>query len=69
MIVHGSEDESVPLDDARRLAEAAPDARVEVIEGTGHTFGAGHPFAGPNPDLERAISETAAHFNAVFDRS
>jgi pimeloyl-ACP methyl ester carboxylesterase len=69
LIVHGTEDESVPLDDARRLAEAAPDARVEVIEGTGHTFGAGHPFAGPNPDLERAISETAAHFNAVFDRS
>jgi pimeloyl-ACP methyl ester carboxylesterase len=69
LIVHGTEDESVPLDDAHRLAEAAPDARVEAIDGSGHTFGAGHPFAGPNPDLERAIAATAAHFNAVFDRS
>ncbi len=69
LVVHGSEDESVPSSHARRLAEAAPDSRLEMIEGTGHTFGAGHPFKGPNPDLERAVALTAAHFRAVFDRS
>ena len=69
LIVHGSEDESVPLSHARRLAEAAPGSRFETIEGAGHTFGAGHPFEGSNPDLERAVALTAAHFRAVFDRS
>lgn len=69
LIVHGSEDESVPASHARGLAEAAPDSRLEIIEGAGHTFGAGHPFEGPNPDLERAVDLTAAHFRAVFDRS
>jgi pimeloyl-ACP methyl ester carboxylesterase len=69
LIVHGTEDESVPLDDANSLAATAADSHLEVIEGTGHTFGAGHPFAGPNPDLEHAIAATATHFTRVFDRS
>ena len=69
LIIHGSEDESVPSSHARRLAEAAPASRLEMIEGAAHTFGAGHPFEGPDPDLERAVALTAAHFGAVFDRS
>jgi pimeloyl-ACP methyl ester carboxylesterase len=66
LIVHGSEDESVPLADGERLAMAAPEATLERIEGAGHTMGAGHPFVGPNPHLERAIAVSATHLRAVL---
>ena len=36
LIVHGSEDHVVPLDHARRIAAAAPRARLAVIEKAGH---------------------------------
>lgn len=63
LVVHGTDDESVPADDGRRLAEAAATARLALIEGTGHTFGVGHPFEGPSPALDRAIELTANHFD------
>ncbi len=38
-IVHGSLDETVPLDHARKLYEAASDPkRLELVEGAGHVF-------------------------------
>ena len=36
LIVHGSEDESVPVFDARVLADAHGDADLRIIEGAGH---------------------------------
>lgn len=64
LFVHGTDDESVPVDEARRLAAAAGgSARLELVEGAGHTFGAGHPFDGATPDLERAMARTAEHFD------
>ncbi|MCB9881848.1 MAG: alpha/beta fold hydrolase [Planctomycetes bacterium] len=49
VFVHGTEDESVPFAEAERLAAAQPNARLEAIEGAGHTFGIVHPFAGDHP--------------------
>ncbi len=63
LVIHGAADEAVPLDDARALA-AAPNAELRVIEGTGHTFDARHPFTGSTPALERAMTWTANHFRA-----
>ena len=36
LIVHGTEDDVVPVDHARRIAARAPAAQVEIIEGAGH---------------------------------
>jgi uncharacterized protein len=69
LIVHGADDETVPLAEAQELLEAAnagPQAGEHVnlltLDGTGHTFGAGHPFAGPTVFLERSMDAIAAHF-------
>lgn len=63
LVLHGAADESVPLDHARALAGAAGDAaELRVLEGAGHTFGAGHPFEGATPALEEAVEASAAHF-------
>jgi uncharacterized protein len=72
LIVHGSDDASVPVEEGRRLAAAAHrgaeghDAPVhlEVIDGAGHTFGASHPFQGVGPHLEAALHATRAHLRS-----
>ncbi|MEM6453645.1 MAG: prolyl oligopeptidase family serine peptidase [Acidobacteriota bacterium] len=70
LIVHGSEDATVPVDEAHRLYaaasgdgdgdgdDAAAAAALEVIAGSGHTFEAKHPFACPTPALIHAMNHT-----------
>lgn len=66
-VVHGDADASVPFAEAEALAGAAgTNARVVRIEGAGHTFGAGHPFTGPTPELDRAVDATVGLFQQVF---
>ena len=66
-VVHGTADESVPFGDARQIVEAAGDrARLVGVEGGTHTFQAGHPFAGPTPELEAATDASVALFTRVF---
>lgn len=62
LVVHGTADTSVPADDGRRLAAASGQARLALIEGAGHTFEVGHPFEGPSPELEHALTLTVRHF-------
>jgi len=63
VIVHGEDDESVPITDAEALATAAGEhGRLVRIEATGHTFGSGHPFEGPTPALERALDAAVGVF-------
>lgn len=62
LIVHGEDDTSVSVEDARRLEAANPRADLELIPGAGHGFEAGHPFAGPTPELDQAIRLTSKHF-------
>lgn len=64
LVIHGTDDTSVPPDDGRRLAEASPHAHLELIEGAGHTFEVGHPFEEPSPELDRVLNLTTAHFLA-----
>lgn len=61
LLLHAEEDEAVPVAEGRALAAAAA-APVELAElpGTGHTFGAVHPFAGPTPALTAALNRTVA---------
>jgi dienelactone hydrolase len=64
LTVHGEDDESVPVDAARRLHGYAKTGQAELalVEGGTHTFGTKHPFEGSTPALEQAIDRTAAWF-------
>lgn len=66
LIVHGTRDESVPVEEAARLAHASDPGltRQALIEGANHTFGATHPFSGSPPALHRAIERTISWFQS-----
>lgn len=68
LIAHGSEDESVPVSEARLLHRQAAgtgrEVSLHVVDGTGHTFGARHPFAGPTPHLIEVMNATQAWFRS-----
>jgi pimeloyl-ACP methyl ester carboxylesterase len=36
VVVVGDQDDILPVDEARQIAESAPDGRLEVVEGAGH---------------------------------
>ena len=60
LIVHGSADESVPVEEGERLAEASgrESTRLLVVPAAGHTFGAAHPWSPPVPAAEEVFDET-----------
>jgi dipeptidyl aminopeptidase/acylaminoacyl peptidase len=64
LLVHGTQDDAVPVDDARRLARhAAPGtASLALIQGAGHTFGAAHPFTGVGGQLSQVLSRSTGFF-------
>ncbi|MBK9388406.1 MAG: alpha/beta fold hydrolase [Planctomycetes bacterium] len=58
LLVHGEESQGVGIAEAEDLYHHAPkiSTRFVLLEKTGHTFGAAHPFRDTNGDLERVIS-------------
>jgi len=70
LIVHGADDESVPVEDGRRLQAAsrsgAGRGELMLVEGTGHTFGVRHPWAGDSPEFDRVLSRTVEFFAAAL---
>jgi uncharacterized protein len=64
LLVHGRDDDAVPLLEGERLAAVAPPARTRFlpVDGAGHTFGAAHPWRGPTPELEQVLDATLAFF-------
>lgn len=60
LIVHGERDTSVPLSEGRAIHEAfrPGTARLEVVPGADHTFGATHPIKEISPALLRVIGVT-----------
>ncbi len=46
LIVHGSDDPTVPVEHAKELHKAQPHAEVSIIKHADHVFGATHPYAG-----------------------
>jgi uncharacterized protein len=64
LTVHGTADESVPVDAARRLHSYAKTGQAELalVEGGTHTFGTKHPFEGSTAALDQAIERTVAWF-------
>jgi uncharacterized protein len=64
LTVHGTEDESVPVEAAHRLQSyvKAGQAELALVEGGTHTFRTKHPFEGSTPALDQAIDRTVAWF-------
>jgi len=60
LVIYGEADESVAPEHSRRLNEWIAGSRLIGVPGTGHTFGAQHPFAGWNPALETVARELDA---------
>lgn len=44
LIIHGNHDEAVDVEQAFRIKDLIPHAQLEIIEETGHTFDASHPW-------------------------
>jgi len=59
LILHGSEDLAVDKSEAETLYSVSKKDKTKlvILENTGHTFGAVHPFAGTTPHLENIIEE------------
>jgi len=64
LIVHGTADQTVPWGDGRDLHNAARAGAPELflVDGAGHSFGAGHPWAGSNAALEQVVRRTVDWF-------
>ena len=58
LIIHGTEDLAVDHSNAETLYSAGSQQRKKLIimEQTGHTFGAAHPFADTTDALEKVIT-------------
>jgi pimeloyl-ACP methyl ester carboxylesterase len=65
LIIHGEQDESVSVEEGRKLYEVANKDRAElqIVHGGGHTFGAKHPWAGPTPELTDVMDATVRWFS------
>ena len=59
-IIHGANDEAVPVDHAEALyawiKEANPNARLKIIQNAGHTYNTKHPFEKSSNELEELIA-------------
>ncbi len=64
LILHGEEDEGVPVAEAASLHRAARVGMAELrtIPHGGHTFGARHPWAGSTPELDEVMDLTVGWF-------
>ncbi len=61
LVVHGTDDTTVPLHEAEALVQAGPTATLARIEGSGHTFEATHPLTEVTPGLQAATRAAIGH--------
>lgn len=63
LIVHGTEDLAVDAGEACTIYDGLKSkdkSILKILENTGHTFGAFHPFAGTTEHLEKVINEVVS---------
>ena len=58
LVIHGSVDETVKVKEAEELASSAARPVLRVVQNTGHTFGAVHPFQGMTAPLTEVFDTT-----------
>jgi fermentation-respiration switch protein FrsA (DUF1100 family) len=63
LIVHGDQDETVPLSAAEELLARKPDAELLIVPAAGHQFGGRHPWPEIElPPLAQLVAERTATF-------
>lgn len=65
LIVHGEQDLTVPVKEAKLLYEWSDKnlSEIYLIPSAGHTFNVTHPFDGVNDKFEKVLIETEKFFN------
>jgi uncharacterized protein len=67
LLIHGTHDETLPLQMAYDLKESKPDAELEILPEADHSFGGSHPY--PNealpPAAQQAADKTISFFNTI----
>ena len=66
LLVHGSEDTSVPPGESESLAAVNPRAQLAILSGANHKFNASHPFTTPPPVLMEAAKKTVQFYRSVL---
>ncbi len=63
LILHGDQDDTVPVEEARMLHAAAADPKeLCIVRGGDHGIGGRHPFQGPRPTVIEAMNATQSWF-------
>jgi dienelactone hydrolase len=64
LLIHGTNDETLPVQMAYELKKNKPDALLEILAGANHTFGGSHPYLAPElpPDAKLAADKTIRFF-------
>jgi pimeloyl-ACP methyl ester carboxylesterase len=60
LVIHGSNDETVPLSEGQNLALWGKDVRFSIIENADHSFGTFHPWSEPKlpPQMQKVVQKT-----------
>jgi pimeloyl-ACP methyl ester carboxylesterase len=69
LAIHGTDDQTVPVQVTEQLARWNASVRLELIEGADHTFGGTHPWQ-PNhlpTHMKHAADATIRFFKSVSD--
>ncbi len=72
MLIHGTDDTTVPLSEAEELHQARPDAHYLAIPGAGHTFNAPNPLPldhSPPPETQQMIDAACGLALACCNKS
>lgn len=71
LIIHGEQDVSVPIEEARRISAAADPAHTVLHElpNSDHTFGVRHPFEGETAAFRRVLELSSEYFRRVLGSS
>jgi uncharacterized protein len=65
LLLHGSEDTSVPPEESESLAALHPQAQLAILAGANHKFNSSHPFTQPAPVLREAARRTIEFFQSL----
>jgi pimeloyl-ACP methyl ester carboxylesterase len=64
LVIHGASDETVPIEEATRIHDLAPNASLVVIENASHTMCAAHPLVHVPKELRLAMGLTKKFVHA-----
>ncbi len=65
LIIQGTADMAVPIREAEALYDASDKSQAEIIflEGSGHMYGARHPYKKESPNMTRVLELTSTWFH------